>query len=94
MELDIQTLNAAEAVIWQAAYGASFATRFEDAVAAESFDYAARMMTAEYAVSVANAAVLRFREWHAANEKGLPLAEAKAAVRREMERRGMTPEGS
>lgn len=72
MELDIQTLNAAEAVIWQAAYGAAFATRFEDAVAAEGFDYAARVMTAEYAVSVANAAVLRLREWRQAKYGAAP----------------------
>lgn len=59
----------AETTVWHAAYGAAFATKFEDAVAADEYGYAARTLTADYAVTVADAAVQRLREWREAHRR-------------------------
>jgi hypothetical protein len=67
--MSLDKLTDEETTVWHAAYGATFATKFEDWVATEGYEYAAQVMTAERAVAVADAAVQRLREWREATRR-------------------------
>jgi hypothetical protein len=68
MSLDPK-LTDEEIAVWHAAYGTSFATKFEDWAATEGYEYASQVMSAERAVAVADAAVQRLREWREATRR-------------------------